>query len=201
MQLFGTKKDSNRCNQKYAYVINGGLILEELIKEAKFGDKNSFTQIVLALEDELYKIAKTRLSCEADIDDAIQETMIQAYYSIKQLKNIECFKTWIIKILINKCNKIYRKRKKNNISYEELLIEPLSETSAQEQIDSNMNFNMLLKVLNYNERIAIVLYYGEGYTTKQISKILKTGENTIKSRIARSKSKIKDYYKGGNFNE
>ena len=45
--------------------------------------------------------------------------MIETYRNIKKLKYNQYFKTWIIKILINKCNKQYRKNKKENISYEQ----------------------------------------------------------------------------------
>ena len=57
--------------------------MEELVVKAKKGDKEAFTQIVLILKEDLYKIAKTRITNEADIEDAIQETMIEAYKSIK----------------------------------------------------------------------------------------------------------------------
>lgn len=80
--------------------------MEELIKKAQNGDKDAFTSIILDMNDELYKIARTRLNDENDIFDAIQETMISSYKSIKKLKDTKCFKSWLIKILINKCNDI-----------------------------------------------------------------------------------------------
>ena len=169
--------------------------MEELLEKAINGDEQSFTEIFMQLNDELYKIARTRLACEYDIDDAIQETMIEAYYSLKKIKHLEYFKTWIIKILINKCNKIYRKRKKENISYEENFFETSTEDTKQNNIENNIDFYILIKDLNYDERIAIVLYYIIGYKTKEISKILKVNENTIKARISRSKQKIKKYIK------
>ena len=85
--------------------------MEELIQKAKTGDKEAFTTIMLSLEKDLYKIAKTRLKNDDDIYDAIQETIIEAFKSIKKLKNTEAFKTWIIRILINKTNDIFRRKK------------------------------------------------------------------------------------------
>lgn len=55
----------------------------------------------------------------------------------------------------------------------------------------------MIKELKYDDRIIIVLYYGEKYTTKEISKILTVNENTIKTRLTRAKEKIKKSYKGG----
>ena len=62
---------------------------------------------------------------------------------------------------------------------------------------NNIDFYLLLKDLNYDERIAIILFYLEGYSIKDISKILKTNENTIKTRLKRSKDKIKQKYMKG----
>ena len=169
--------------------------MEELLEKAIKGDEQSFTKIFMQLNDELYKIARTRLACEYDIDDAIQETMIEVYYSLKKLKHTEYFKTWTIKILINKCNKIYKKRRKENISYEENFFELYIEDIKQKDIENNVDFYILIKDLNYNERIAIVLYYIIGYRTKEISKILRVNENTVKARLSRSKQKIKKYIK------
>lgn len=118
--------------------------------------------------------------------------MIEVYYSLKKLKHTEYFKTWTIKILINKCNKIYKKRKKENISYEENFFELYIEDIKQKDIENNVDFYILIKDLNYNERIAIVLYYIIGYKTKEISKILRVNENTVKARLSRSKQKIKN---------
>ncbi|MFR7666240.1 MAG: sigma factor [Clostridia bacterium] len=93
--------------------------MEDLIKKAKSGDKLAFTELMLQMQDELYKIAKIRLKNDDDVFDVIQDTMLSAYKSLKKLKHNEYFKTWIIKILINECNKIYKMKKyKREDSYE-----------------------------------------------------------------------------------
>ena len=57
-----------------------------------------------------------------------------------------------------------------------------------------MNFYDILKDLNYNERIILSLHYMEDYTTKDISKLLKVSENTVKTRLRRAKIKLKNKY-------
>ncbi|MEE1390090.1 MAG: RNA polymerase sigma factor [Clostridia bacterium] len=167
----------------------------ELVLKAKKGDKEAFTELILQLEDDLYKIARTRLNNQEDIFDAIQETIISAYKSIGKLKKIEFFKTWIIKILINKCNDVYK-----NIYEVELDERKSSESDFSNSIvnlENDLDFEYIIKILNYDERIAMTLYYLEEYTTKEIGEILKTSENTIKTRIARARLKIKNNYKKG----
>lgn len=63
-------------------------------------------------------------------------------------------------------------------------------------MENNLEFYYMLKDLNYDERIAITLFYMEDYSIKEISKVLKTSENTIKTRLRRAKIKIKDKYEG-----
>lgn len=167
----------------------------ELVEKARRGNKEAFTELILELEDDLYKIARTRLSNKEDICDAIQETMISAYKSINKLRKVELFKTWIIKILINKCNDIYRKTQ--FIELEENILTKQDFNNLSLNLEENLNFDFIMKILNYDERIAMTLYYLEEYTTKEIGKMLHTNENTIKTRIRRAKEKIKNEYERG----
>ena len=60
--------------------------MEQLIEKAKNGNTEAYTQLVILLQNDLYKIAKTRLNEEADICDAIQETMITRLSTSKKTK-------------------------------------------------------------------------------------------------------------------
>lgn len=70
--------------------------MEELVQKAKENNNEAFTQLILNIEMDMYKIAKLRLHNENDIEDAIQETILEAFKSLKKLKKNEYFKTWII---------------------------------------------------------------------------------------------------------
>lgn len=161
-----------------------------LVEKAKAGDKEAFSQLIKNVENELYKIARTRFYNHYDIEDAVQETIVQSLKSIKSLKHPQYFNTWIIRILINNCNIIYKK--KSNLELEEV---QYSYSDNSDDINNKLNFDNIMKKLNYDERIAITLYYMEGYTNKEISKLLDTKVGTIKSRISRAKQKIKEMYK------
>lgn len=166
--------------------------MKELIKQAQKGDKQAFTQIIINIQDDLYKIAKTRISNEADIDDLIQETMVESYKHIKSLREPYNVKMWIIKILINKCNKLYKKKYKKDISIDEYNMENYIILNNQKDIEDDLNFYYLIKCLKYEERIIIILYYKEQYSIEEISKILKMNKNTIKTHLYRARQKIKE---------
>lgn len=171
--------------------------MEELIEKAKKGNIEAFTQLIMNLENDLYKIAKTRITNEADIEDAIQETLIEVYKSIKKLREPQKFKKWLITILINKCNRIYRKKHKKDISIDEYNLDKILINYNSSDIENDLNFYSLLKQLKYEERIVIILYYMEEYSVKDIKDILHMNENTIRTNLYRAKQKIKNNYEGG----
>lgn len=173
--------------------------MEELIKEAKKGNKDAFTSLIMEIENDLYKIARTRLSNEADIDDVIQETMIEAYRSIRRLREPKKFKKWVITILINKCNKIYKRKYKEDVSIDKYDLDKYIVSNSYKNIEDDLNFYSLLKQLKYEERIVIILYYMEQYSIKDIKEILKMNENTVRTHLFRARKKIKENYEKGVF--
>ena len=166
--------------------------MEELVIKAKEGNETAFTELMLQIKDELYKIAKIRLKNDDDVFDIIQETMLLAYKSLKKLKYNQYFKTWVIKILINECNKFYKASNcKKEYSYEILNNEISNRDYTEEKID----FDFICNKLNREEGTIILLYYMEKYTDKEIGKILNMKESTVRTKRTRTKDKIRKIYK------
>lgn len=165
--------------------------MEELITKAQKGDTEAFTKIIISMKNELYKIAKTRITNESDIDDVIQETMLETFRSIKKLRDPQKLKMWIIKILINKCNKVYRKKYKKEISIDEYNLDNYIVINSQKNIEDDINFYQLIQNLKYEERIVVLLFYMEEYSVEEISKMIKMNQNTVKTNLYRARQKIK----------
>ena len=169
--------------------------MKELVEKAISGDERAFAELILNYQQDLYKIALTKLNTEYDIEEAIQETMISAFKNLKNLKDVDKFKKWIIKILINKCNEIYRKRILRLVPLDEIDKCTIVESDNSE-IESKLNFYSIIKILDKKEKIIVVLYYSEKYTTREIAEILNKNENTIKTILRRAKIKLKNKYQG-----
>lgn len=167
--------------------------MDELIERAKKGDKDAFTQIVMNNKLNLYKIARTKLKNEEDIEDIIQETMIIMYTKLNKLKDNSKFNIWLYKILINKCNERYRKNKFKFISYKDIENEIVDDKNTN--VEDILEYENLLQTLKKEEKIIILLYYSNGYTTKQIAQILNKNENTIKTKLRRIREKLKNQCK------
>lgn len=150
------------------------------------------------MKNDLYKIAKARLKKDEDVFDVIQETMITSFKSIKKLKNPLCFKSWLIKILINKSNDMYNKRNKYNIiSLEDLKDYKNSDYIDIDMVDTILDFNFLCDHFEYEKRIIIMLFYMEKFTDKEIGTILNLNENTVKSKRTRVIQEIKKMIERG----
>jgi RNA polymerase sigma-70 factor, ECF subfamily len=153
---------------------------------AKNGDKFAFERLIEANEASLYRVANSILRNEADAEDAYQETIIKAYKGIVNLKKNEYFKSWLIKIMINECNYIIRKRKKT-VSLEVL---------GEKEINSLDNHEKLelwtaVKSLETELRTVIILFYYEDFKQSEIAEILGIPDGTVKSRMARAKEKLR----------
>lgn len=189
---------SNRYNKAqefvnyYIYVYrNRGIVMELLVKRAQKGDKEAFMKLIDEYMVSMYKVAKTRISSDDVIGDVIQETILSAYISIGKLKQPSYFKTWIMKILMNKCNDVLRD---NKIIYVEDYSTMEDNNLEHNLIDEKLNFESILSTLNYDSRTVVVLYYADGFSVKEISEILGEKEGTIKSRLSRARGQLKAYY-------
>ena len=168
--------------------------MEELVNEAKNGNDEAFNNLIFTYKREIYLIARSKLSNEDDIADCIQETILKSYKNINKLNDVKVFKYWLIKILINECNNIYKKREKNVVSLEENDIENFV---YQDLDEDNIRFENLIDGLSKEEKLILTLFYVSGYNTKEIGKILKKNSNTIRTKMMRAKEKLRRKYEGG----
>lgn len=138
----------------------------------------------------VYRVAYSILKNETDAEDIFQETFIKFYKNIEQMKNEEHEKAWLIRVTINNCNMLLRKKK---IRKEDEITEEIPDTHEEKED--------ILEVVNKlpaKYRLVIYLYYYEGYKISEISKILNDSEGTIKSRLSRAREYLEKMIKEEN---
>jgi RNA polymerase sigma-70 factor (ECF subfamily) len=69
-----------------------------------------FEQEYKKCEKSLFLVAVAYLHNTEDAEDALQEAALSAYRAIDSLKNKEYFKTWMTRIVINKCKNFIKSR-------------------------------------------------------------------------------------------
>jgi RNA polymerase sigma-70 factor, ECF subfamily len=161
-----------------------------IITRAKEGDKDAFILLIQENKTNLYRVAKAMLKHESDVEDAIQVTIIKAYEKIGKLRNDMYFKTWLIRILINQCNELLRV-KKRTVSLEKLSID----VSMYEDSYRDLDLQSAIHSLKDELKAVTVLFYYEDMTTKEIAKLLKIPEGTVRSRLSKARATLQKYLK------
>lgn len=159
------------------------LIME--VKRAKQGNKEAFCNLIRMNKIAIYRVAKSILSKEDDVEDAVSEAILKAYKNIKFLKNEAFFKTWLIRIVINESNNLYKKRSK------EIIVD--KEHFNNIKVNDNYKDLSLYNAINSLDedlRTTTILFYFEDMKYKDIAKVLNVKEGTIKSRLSRAKEKL-----------
>ena len=80
-------------------------------QEAKELDERQFSQRVRACEQKLYNTARMLLPCQADCEDAVQEALFKAWARLDSLRDTGRFEAWLMRILINECKMLLRRRR------------------------------------------------------------------------------------------
>lgn len=156
-----------------------------LIKRAQKGDTDAFVRLIEKHKLSLYKVSKSYLKNEEDIADVMQDTILSAYEHIGRLKQAAYFKTWITRILINHCKDRLREQKR-------FIPTLLDEDRTAAAPTDDREFYRLLEDLPEGMRPIFLLYYGEGFNTREIAQILEMNENTVKSKLQRGRKKLKE---------
>lgn len=159
-----------------------------VIQAQKSHDAEAFILLMEQNRQSMLKTAKAFLSNEEDVADVIQDTILTCYEKLDTLKQPDFFKTWLIRILINKCKDCLRKNRELNI------LDEYTVPEHAQPLSSNYEFRELLSSLDEKYRIILILYYSEGFNTREISQLLELNEHTVKSRLARARKKFAEEY-------
>lgn len=156
----------------------------KLVKRAKLGDAQAFVKLCEAYQIVLYNSAYKLLLNDADVADCLQETEIRAWQKIRGIKNDAAFNSWIFAIMVNNAKDILRKRI-DAVEFEETHGRSEEDSYALPDLEQELN------QLSEKYRIPLILHYYSGFSVKEISGQLKISTNTVKTRLARGRQKLK----------
>ncbi len=141
-----------------------------------------------------------RIAGESDLDDLVQDSFIKAWRSKQQFRGDSEIKTWICRISTNVAIDYLRRKnvRKGTQSVENLEVygESAEPTLLQEHI------KQALGDLKEEFRVAFILVALNGLTTREASKALQIEEGTVRSRVSRARTSLKETLsKKGVYNE
>lgn len=163
------------------------------VRRAQAGDAGAFAELYSLVYKDLYRIALLNLNNQHDASDVVSDTVLEAYTSIKNLRDEKAFRAWITKILTVK---IKNKRKEysqiNNFRSD---IDELSESDSDE-MKKEINFESLevtegFRQLSEEERLMLSLSVVSGYSSEEIAEMNGMNANTVRSKVARAKERLR----------
>lgn len=148
-----------------------------------------FEQKYIECEKSLFLIAISYLHNTEDAKDCVQDATILAWKSFNKLRNKELFKTWITRIVINKCKDYLKKQQ-----YTEELTDSLNVfyNAPTEEIDIIDCICKLPPKLS----IYISLRFYNDMTYEEVAQVLKEPVSTTKYKTQKALLELKKYLKG-----
>ena len=146
--------------------------------------KDDFSRQIMDMKKTLYHVACGILRSEADREDAVQECILKAWEKQDALKNEAAFRSWVTRILINECYDICRRSSKI------VVLDELPEVAAPEM--ENRELRDAIDHLEDIYRLPILLFYVEGFSIRECSRILQIPEGTVKSRLHAGRGKLRN---------
>lgn len=178
----------------------------KLIRHAQQGDLTAYNTLVLHYQDIVYNVALRIMKDPASAEDAAQDAFISAYKAIKSYRG-GSFKSWLLRIVTNTCyDELRRYKRRPQSSLEEITDENPSVSfmaddqpgpeQHRQQVELVEAVKRCMDELPDEQRIAAVLCDVEGRDYQEIAEITSVSLGTVKSRINRARTKLRDCLQG-----
>lgn len=145
--------------------------------------------------DTVFRVAYGYMKSRADADDVTQDVLIELYKTDKEFDSDSHTKNWLIRVTVNRCKRALRSPWRRAES-----IDDYAETLGFEAPEYGDLFSAVMR-LEQKYRTVVLLYYLEGYSGPEIARLLDVPENTVSTRLARARAKLKDLLTEAYFND
>ncbi len=147
-----------------------------------------FSDRIIAMQPTLYRVSTSILPQLADREDAVQACIEKAWRARNRLKNDEAMRAWVIRILINECYELLRRRKR------EVPTDIQADTLVDREVmeDAIPDLYRLFTSLPEKYRLVVMLHYVEGYPVCEVAAMLRIPANTVKTHLRRGRELLKE---------
>lgn len=167
----------------------------EWLRQAQQKDEEAFTHLVETYQTPVYNLCYRMLGNATEAEDAAQETFWRAYQAIQRYDSTRSFITWLLSIAAHYCIDLQRKRRLPTIDLD-LATDldapdpsPIPEKEVALRQDKEA-MSQVLKKLNEQDRVVIVLRYWQEYSEDEIAKTLSLTVPAVKSRLHRARKQL-----------
>lgn len=147
-------------------------------------------QTVEDFGDSIYRVALQYTRRTADAEDVLQEVLLERFRTKQTFADPEHERRWLLKVTVNRCRNLLRAwRRRPGLPLEEA-----AELCAPPGPDYRALYDAV-NSLPKNQRLAVDLFYFEGFTTAEIGEIVGAREPTVRTWLRRARLKLKELLK------
>jgi len=163
--------------------------MDRLISNNGVNDPAVMEAMVVEYGAPVYRLALSILRDPADAQDAAQDTFMQAAAALHRYQVGTNFKAWLLKIAVNNCRMILRKRAARRTlqrAWESLtnLAPRQPGTEAQVMLDETRDeLWSIVDSLDEKHRLVVVLRLAHELKVREISLVLGVNEKTVYTRL------------------
>ena len=154
-------------------------------------DNQRFDDLYQKYAGIVFRTAYNLLLNKDDAEDIVQEVFIKYFISNKTFNADNHEIAWILTVTANLSKNVLRSKSRQNLELDDTI--KIVDNKFEKAITNHLDLEEAMKKLTANQRLVIYLFYYEQIPIKNIAKIMKSNENTIKSHLLRAKSKMKTY--------
>lgn len=154
---------------------------------AALGDDRAFAELVRRRQTTVRGMLRKLCRDASLADDLAQETFVQAWRTLGQLRNASAFGGWLKQVAVRVWLQYARRAK--------LPLEPLddAENAQAPQFEGRLDLARGLERLAPAQRLCVVLSYGEGLSHGEIADATGWPLGTVKSHVARGGARLKQW--------
>ena len=150
-------------------------------------DKDTFSALVIENQETLFHTAKAILRSDEDAEDAVQEAVCAAFERRESLREMDKFRPWLLRILVNKCYDTCRRRRPT------VDLEDVADYLPAKSQDHTERLTLWQAVMSLSGdlRAAVTLFYDDGLSIREISGALGISDAAVKTRLSRGRAKLR----------
>jgi RNA polymerase sigma-70 factor (ECF subfamily) len=178
---------------------------EDLVARSQNGDIEAFEELISRYERKIYTAAYRIIGNYDDANDFAQEAFLRAFQSIGTFRGEASFLTWMCRIVTNICRDELRKRYRTPVDSLDKEV-TLGESEIKKQLattdpgpeelyekkELHEELQELINTLSPEFRLALILRDIQGFTYEEIAEQLECSLGTVKSRINRARTYLKE---------
>jgi RNA polymerase sigma factor (sigma-70 family) len=166
----------------------GGVSEAAVVALAINGDDAAFGELVRRRQGAIRQLLRRLSRDEALADDLAQQSFVQAWKSIRQLKSPAAFGAWLRQLAVN-CWLQHARLMKPEVELSEALLADLPQAAS---VAERWDLDAALAHLPSGARLCVVLAYSEGMSHAEISAATALPLGTVKSHVARGAARLRE---------